>query len=123
MDTDSEKPILVYLRTSQLTYESQGGRQWNALEEYNKKITMKNPYAIGYYPSRHYWDSDSRDFMEGFLYKSLSDMEAANTKMLALIETNWPNKKERKAFMDTMEKGFTGIHGDYVYRNEPTMNK
>jgi hypothetical protein len=61
--------------------------------------------------------------MKAFLYKSLSDMEAANTKMQTLIESTWPDKKERKTFMDTMEKAFTGIHGDFVYRNEPTMRK
>tara|TARA_B100000795_G_scaffold268843_2_gene256678 strand:+ start:1297 stop:1422 length:126 start_codon:yes stop_codon:yes gene_type:complete len=41
-------------------------------------------------------------------------MEAANTKMLVLIEAAWSDKKNRKIFMNTMDKAFTGIHGDYV---------
>tara|TARA_B110000503_G_scaffold83499_2_gene127443 strand:+ start:2073 stop:2885 length:813 start_codon:yes stop_codon:yes gene_type:complete len=123
LKTDSEKPVLVYMRVSQLSYANQGEGQWKAIKEYNEKVTLKNPYVLGYYPSRHYWGSDSRDYMEGFMYNSLSDMEAANAKMLALIEAAWPDEKERKAFMDTMGKAFTGIHGDYVYRNEPTMRK
>lgn len=123
LNTDSKEPVLVYIRTSQLSNTNQKEGQWNALKAYNEKITMKNPYVLGYYPSRHYWGNDSRDFMEAFLYKSLSDMEAASAKMQTLIESTWPDKKERKAFMDTMEKAFTGIHGDFVYRNEPTMRK
>lgn len=123
LNTDSQESIVVYLRTSQLANTNQGEGQWDALNEYNDKVTMKNPYVLGYYPNRHYWGSDSRDFHEAFLYNSLSDMEAANTEMTALIEAAWPNEKERKEFMDTMNKEFTGIHGDYIYRNEPTMRK
>jgi hypothetical protein len=123
LNTDSKEPVLLYIRTSQLSNTNQKEGQWNALKAYNEKITMKNPYVLGYYPSRHYWGNDSRDLMKAFLYKSLSDMEAANTKRQTLIESTWPGKKERKAFMDTMEKAFTGIHGDFVYRNEPTMRK
>ena len=122
-NTDSKEAILVYLRTSELSNTNQGKGQWDALKEYTEKVTMKNPYILGYYPSRHYWGSDSRDLNEGFLYKSLSDIEASNAKVKELIEAAWPDEKERKAFMDTMDKEFTGIHGDFIYRNEPTMRK
>lgn len=40
-----------------------------------------------------------------------------------LINTAWPKEKDRKAFMTQMNMAFTGIHGDYIYYNEPTLSK
>ncbi|MNE61727.1 hypothetical protein D3C80_1569610 [compost metagenome] len=84
---------------------------------------MKNPYVKGYYPHRHTWGSDSRDFLEAYYFDSLSDLEKSNDKDDELIKAAWPKEDERKAFLDEMDKIFTGIHGDYIYRNEPTLAK
>lgn len=119
LKTDSKEPLVVYVRKSQLAMNGQG----KGLKEYNEKVTMKNPFIKGYYPHRHYWGSDSRDFMEAFLFDSFSDLEKSFDKDDELTKVAWPKESDRKAFLDEMSKTFTGLHGDYIYHNEPTMSK
>jgi hypothetical protein len=115
----TKEPMVVYVRKSQMALNGQG----KGLKEFNEKVTMKNPYVKGYYPHRHTWGSDSRDFLEAYYFDSLSDLEKSNDKDDELIKAAWPKEEERKAFFDEMDKTFTGIHGDYIYRNEPTLSK
>jgi hypothetical protein len=119
LKTDSKEPMIVYIRRSQLSMNGQG----KGMKEFNEKVTMKNPYVKAYYPYRHSWGSDSRDFMEAFLYDSFSDIEKSGDKDDELIKAAWPKESDRKAFFDEMDKAFTGLHGDYIYHNEPTMSK
>lgn len=119
LKTDSKEPMIVYLRKSQLSMNGQG----KGLKEFNEKVTMKNPYIKGYYPHRHAWGADSRDFMEAFLFDSMADLDKSSDKDDELIKAAWPKEADRKAFFDEMRKAFTGLHGDYIYRNEPTMSR
>ena len=119
LKTDSKEPMIVYIRRSQLSMNGQG----KGLKEFNEKVTMKNPYVKGYYPYRHAWGIDSRDFMEAFLFDSMSDFDKSNDKDDELVKAAWPKEADRKAFFDEMNKAFTGLHGDYIYHNEPTMSK
>jgi hypothetical protein len=119
LKTDSKEPMIVYIRKSQLSMNGQG----KGLKEYNEKVTLKNPLIKAYYPHRHAWGADSRDFMEAFLFDSFCDIEKSGDKDDELIKAAWPKEADRKAFFDEMRKAFTGIHGDYIYRNEPTMSK
>ena len=84
---------------------------------------MNNPYIKGYYPHRHAWRSNSSDFMEAFFHDSSSNMEKSADKNTELIKATWPKEDDRKAFFDQMNKSFTGIHGDFIYHNEPSMSK
>lgn len=115
----SKEPMIVYVRKSQLSLNGQG----KGLKEYNEKITMNNPYIKGYYPNRHAWGSDSRDFLEAYYYDSLSDLEKSSDKQNELIKTAWPKEEDRKVFFDGLNLAFTGIHGDFIYHNEPTLSK
>lgn len=119
LKTDSKEPMIVYVRKSQLSMEGQG----KGMKEFNEKVTLKNPYVKAYYPHRHAWGADSRDFVEAFLFDSMSDFEKSNDKDNELIKEAWPKEADRKAFFDEMNKVFTGLHGDYIYHNEPTMRK
>lgn len=119
LKTDSKEPMIVYFRKSQLSMNGQG----KGLKEFNEKVTFKNPYIKAYYPHRHAWGSDSREFIEAFLFDSMSDMDKSSDKDDELIKAAWPKEEERKAFFAEMRKAFTGIHGDYIYHNEPTMSK
>lgn len=119
LKTDSKEPMIVYVRKSQLSMNGQG----KGLKEYNEKVTLKNPYIKAYYPHRHAWGADSRDFNEAFLFDSMSDFEKSNDKDDELVKAAWPKEADRKAFFDEMNKSFTGLHGDYIYHNEPTMKK
>ncbi|NDP26294.1 MAG: hypothetical protein GZ087_02540 [Flavobacterium sp.] len=119
LKTDSKEPMIVYVRKSQLSMNGQG----KGMKEFNEKVTFKNPYIKAYYPHRHSWGSDSREFLEAFLFDSFSDIEKAFDKDDELAKATWPKESDRKAFLDEMNKAFTGLHGDYIYRNEPTMSK
>lgn len=119
LKTDSKEPMIVYVRKSQLSMTGQG----KGLKEYNEKVTLKNPYIKAYYPHRHYWGADSRDFLEAFLFDSMSDLDKSSDKDDELTKAAWPDEKTRKAFFDDLDKAFTGLHADYIYRNEPTMTK
>jgi hypothetical protein len=115
----SKEPMIVYIRKSQLSLNGQG----KGMKEFNEKVTMKNPYIKGYYPNRHAWGSDSRDFLEAYYYDSLSDLEKSSDKQNELIKTAWPKEDDRKMFFDSLNLAFTGIHGDFIYHNEPTLSK
>lgn len=119
LKSTSKEPMVVYIRKSQMSLNGQG----KSLKEYNEKITMNNPYIKGYYPYRHAWGSDSRDFLEAFYYDSLSDLEKSNTKQTELIKSAWSKEEERKVFFDDLNKAFTGLHGDFIYHNEPSLSK
>lgn len=115
----TKEPMIVYIRRSQMSLSGQG----KGLKEYNEKITMNDPFIKGYYPYRHSWGSDSRDFMEAYFYDSFSDIEKSNQKQDELVKATWPKEADSKAFFDEMNKAFTGIHGDYIYHNTPSMSK
>jgi hypothetical protein len=118
----SKTPVIIYLRKSDMSMAEKQG-QWNAVAEYNEKVVMNNPFVLAYYPQRHYMGADSREFLEYFVYNSLTDLDNANAKEEALLKEAWPNETKRKAFLDLIGKAFTGKHGDYIYHNEPTMSK
>lgn len=115
----TKKPMIVYLRKSQMNMEGKGKN----VKEFNEKITFKDPFIKAYYPFRHLWGSNSTDFMEAFFYDSLADLEKSSEKINELIKSTWPNEKDADAFFDELEKSFTGKHSDYIYRNIPSLSK
>jgi hypothetical protein len=115
----SKEPMVIYVRKSQMSLTGQG----KGLKEFNEKVTMTNPYVKGYYPYRHSWGADSRDFIEAYYYDTLGDLEKSFDKNTELIKAAWPKEYNRKTFMDEMNKVFTGIHSDYIYTNNPSLSK
>lgn len=116
---DSKEPMIVYVRKSQMSLNGKG----KGMKEFVEKITMNNPYIKGYYPHRHTWGADSRDFLEAYYFNSLSDLEKSQDKDDELIKGAWPKEEDRKAFFEEMNKAFTGIHGDFIYHNVPSLSK
>jgi hypothetical protein len=115
----TKEPMVVYIRRSQMAMTGKG----KGMKEYNEKVTLKDPYIKAYYPYRHAWGSDSRDFMEAFFFDSLSDLEKSNDKQDELAKAAWPKEADSKAFFDELKLAFTGIHGDYLYHNLPSVSK
>jgi hypothetical protein len=115
----TKEPMVVYIRRSQMAMTGKG----KGMKEYNEKVTLKDPYIKAYYPYRHAWGSDSRDFMEAFFFDSLSDLEKSNQKQDELAKEAWPKEADSKAFFDELKLAFTGIHGDYIYHNLPGVSK
>jgi hypothetical protein len=115
----TKEPMIVYIRKSQMAMTGKG----KGMKEYNEKVTLKDPFIKGYYPFRHAWGSDSRDFMEAFFFDSFSDIEKSGQKQDELEKAAWPKEEDSKAFFDQLKLVFTGIHGDYIYHNLPGVSK
>lgn len=115
----SKEPMIVYIRKSQMSMTGKG----KGMKEYNEKVTLKDPYIQGYYPFRHAWGADSRDFMEAVFYNSFTDIERSNQKHDELEKEAWPKEADSKAFFDELKLAFTGVHGDYIYHNLPEASK
>lgn len=115
----SSKPQLFYARVSTLALDGKG----KGYNEYAKNVIHKNPFIKAYYPHRHLWGSDARDFVEVFVFDSLSDLEKSTDKNNELIKAAWPDESKRKAFFEEMNKLFTGKHADFIYQNVPELAK
>ena len=118
-------PLIYYVRTTHLSFPEDGKQPeiMAMMKEYNDAVIQKNSLLKGYYPSRHAWGSDSREFIEAFVYASLADMDKANDNAEALEKAHWPDEKKRKDFFDKLGKYFERWHGDAIYRNVPELRK
>lgn len=123
-----EKPtesMVYYVRVSHLAFPEDGKTEdiKDMMDEYTTNVIHKNEFIKGYFPSRHYWGADSRDFVEAFVVESLGDIEKALDKNGELSKAYWPDDDKRKEFFTKMGKYFTGWHGDYIYSHVPELSK
>ena len=118
------EPLIYYVRVSQMAFPEDGkeGEMKTLLDEYNQNVTFKNEYVLGYYIYRHMWGADSRNFTEVYAVKSLCDIESYFAKNIELEDALW-TKEEQKARDEKDDKYWTGIHGDYIWRNVPALLK
>ncbi|MEO6687284.1 MAG: hypothetical protein ABIN24_15035 [Dyadobacter sp.] len=116
---------IYYVRTRRRAFprDAKPGELQQLMNEYNQHVIQKNSLIKGYYPSRHLWGSDSRDFIESFVYSSLTDLEKTGDATDALVKAHWPDEKKRKEFSDKMAKYFEPWHGDEIYSNVPVLRK
>lgn len=121
----STEPLVFYVRVSHLAFPEDGKTEDIAamMDEYNENVIAKNDFIKGYYPHRHYWGADSRDFVEAFVVESLADVEKALDRNGELAKEHWPDDAKRKEFFAKMGKFFTGWHGDYLYTHVPELSK
>lgn len=118
-------PQVYYIRTSHAAFPVDGktGELAELMKEYAQNITMKNTMIKGYYPSRHRWGANSRDYIEAYAYGSLADMEKANEENNKLEKAYWPDEAKRKEFFAKLDKYFEPWHGDALYRHVPELRK
>jgi hypothetical protein len=116
---------LYYIRTTHRAFPADGkqGEVAELMNEFNQNVTQKNTLIKGYYPSRHRWGADSRDYIEAYVYGSLADMEKANAEDEVLIKAHWPDEAKRKEFFAKLNKYFEPWHGDALYKHVPELRK
>lgn len=121
----SEEPMIYLVQKLQTTNPDGGtSEEMMALhQEYLEAVTYKSPEVKGYYNLRHGWGADNRDFWEVWVYENWEDIQTSNMGIEELVKTNWPDEDKRDAFFEKYDKYFTGQHGDYIYRNVPSLNK
>ncbi|MDP3354026.1 MAG: hypothetical protein Q8S44_09825 [Flavobacteriaceae bacterium] len=117
--TKVSKPQIIYIRKSQMALNGEG----KGYNDFAKNVIHKNPLVKAYYPHRHLWGSDSRDFIEVFVFDSLADLEKSADKNQELANISWPDEAKRKEFFEGMNKLFTGKHADYIFQSVPELNK
>jgi hypothetical protein len=116
---------IYYVRTTHRAFpaDAKPGELQQLMTEYNQNVIQKNSLVKGYYPSRHFWGADSREFVEAFVYSSLADMEKTAAATEALVKAHWPDEAKRKEFFNKLDKYFENWHGDALYRNVPVLRK
>lgn len=117
--------LVFYVRTRHLAFPKDGKQSeiTQLMNEYNQNVIAKNKFIKGYYPSRHFWGADSREFIEAFVCASLGDIENMADENTALVMAHWPDETKRKAFFEKMNKYFEPWHGDAIYTNVPELHK
>lgn len=124
-DLDKKESLVYYFQVSHLAFpeDSEPGEIQKLRKEYLENVIYKNDYILGYYPMRHLYGADSRDFVEVFVVKSFGDVEKALDEMGELSKEHWPDDEDRKEFYTNYNKYFTGWHADYLYTNIPELSK
>jgi len=120
-----DKSMLYYVRESVFAYPQDGtNKEFDELQnKYLTAVTLKNDYIKAYYPNVHAWGADNTNFTEVFVVETLGDLEKALDKNTELFNATWNDKAKKDSFNKMMDKYFSGVHKDYVYRSVPELTK
>ncbi len=120
-----DKPMLYYVRKSVMSFPKDGNeKEFNKMrEDYFTAVTSKNDFIKAYYPNIHAWGANKTDFTEVFVVESLGDIEKGFDKNKELYKATWNTDAKVKDYEAKMDKYFTGVHGDYIYRLVPELSK
>lgn len=118
---NQKNSFAFFIQTSTLSDDNDKDSYDNYIK-YVKNVFGKNPYIKGYYPQRHLWGDDSRDFIEVFVLNSTSDIKKAIEKNKVLQKELVPDDEKRKNFIDVYEKGIIS-RSNAVYVNVPSLSK
>lgn len=110
----AEKPtkdMVVYLRKNKWAFPEDGtmaeyGELYGKIRE---GVIEKNEYIKAYYPNRHNWGSDRRDFVEAVFIDSIDDLGKMFDRNDELMKEALTEDE-----MKALNKYFKG-HGDYLY--------
>lgn len=121
----SDKPMLYYVRKSHFDSPKDGTRKEfdELFLKYRDAVTAKNEFVKAYFPNVHAWGADKTEFTEVFVLESLADVEKAFDKNSELFKLTWNDEAKRKDFDKKFGKYFTGMHGDYIYKSVPELEK
>ncbi|UKM65964.1 hypothetical protein GSB9_02536 [Flavobacteriaceae bacterium GSB9] len=103
--------MILYVRQNKMAFPEDGNmEEWEALQKkVFENVISKNEYVKAYYPERHAWGSDRRDFNEVVYVDSMCDLEKMFNRYQELIKEAL-TEDERKAY-----NKYFGHHGDYLY--------
>lgn len=116
-----KNPMVYYLDTNILA-DNDNKDAYKLFEDYLNAVVYKNPYIKAYYPFRHYWGADSREFLEIYVVNSLSGLEKALETDKQLLQSYIPDNTKRKEFIKTYRLTVTS-HKDKLFRNVPSLTK
>ncbi|WP_298530876.1 hypothetical protein [uncultured Algibacter sp.] len=122
---DVSKDMICYVRTSHLAFPDDGDNDEikMLMGENFDKLIKDNPLIKGYYPHRHAWGKDGTEIMEAYFLDSMTDLDKMFDGLEDLMKEAWPDEEVRKARWKKVNKYFTGVHGDAVYKFVAGLNK
>ena len=89
---------------------------------YAEKVTKKNELILSQRILRHWWGSDSRQFVVVVEVKDWDAVEKANAREDELFKKAF-SKEEQDRFNKAYNKYFTGKHSDEIYSEVPGGRK
>lgn len=118
----AEKPtkdMVVYLRKNKWAFPKDGSMTEYAdlYKKIREGVIEKNEYIKAYYPNRHNWGSDRRDFIEAIFFDSIHDLGKMFDRNNELMKEAL-TEDEGKA----LGKYFKG-HADYLYTWHHELSK
>jgi hypothetical protein len=125
MNENPTESMIYMIQIQRFAYPEDGTMEEfkSLMKEYNDAVIQENPFIKAYFPERHRWGADSRDFVNVFVLSSFDDIEKMFDKNTELINAKWPDEEKRKAYFKKAGKYFTGHHADYIYSSVPELYK
>ncbi|AJR02594.1 hypothetical protein [Siansivirga zeaxanthinifaciens] len=119
------KDLICYVRKTHFAYPDnpKAGEFKDIMTERFNVLVKNNPLIIGYYSHRHAWGSDGTEMMESFFVDSLADLDKMFDSYPELMKKAWPDEAVRKEKGEIFNKYFTGVHGDFVYKQVKELTK
>lgn len=120
-----DKEMIYYIRVDHFANPKDGSvKEYNDLnKQYFDAVTNKNEFIKAYYPNGHAWGSDNTQFTEVFVVDDLASIEKSFDRDDELFKANWNTEAKQKEYNDKIDKYYTGVHGDYIYRSVPELTK
>lgn len=121
MKNNKKKPFVFFEKTSILSdYEEDDSNKY--YEKYVENVIFKNTLIKAYYPYRHFWGADSREFVEMLVVDSLEDLEEVFKINKNLLKELVPDDSKRIDFLRIFEKAIID-RKVVVYKNVPSLSK
>lgn len=122
---DRKKAPILLVRKSYLNFPDDGN--WEPFSKHMKEVFEhvynKNELIKGYYPNRHAWGSDSKEFLQAFFVDTMADLDAMFDRNGELFEAHWADEASRNQAEEVRRRYLNGIHGDYIYTVVPELIK
>ena len=93
------------------------------LTEWIEAVLKKNDKIISSTNLRHFYGSDSRDWIVINEFASFADIAEALKVSQELGKKRWPDDKERSKFFQKPGKYFLPSHSDEIYNALPKFDK
>ncbi|MEL4456027.1 hypothetical protein [Lutimonas vermicola] len=114
-------PFTFMIKTNILS-DTEDEYSYDNYKNYVEEVLYKNSKILGYYPFKHFWGADSREFVEMFIFDSLSDVELSQYESNALIAKIIPNEEGRMQFLTSLYSAIESQESKF-YRNIPSLSK
>ena len=115
------RPFTFTIKTNILS-DNEDEDSYKNYKKYIENVIYKNSKILAYYPFRHFWGDDSREFVEMLVSDSFSDVEMAQYESNALISKIVPDEEDRKQFLSSLYSAIDRQETKF-YRNIPSLSK